>query len=153
MIAALACVADFLFWAESSQKQTDWLKKKKKEAEYHSNWLAALLTITKDFLLEQELQVKTPGQKQIWHSINNATEPRKSLTPSQSLSHNTFWVAANLQVLIKTHYREQGKMCATVLILLIYLDTADSLTKQTGLNFEKSSHGSGTIIELDLQFN
>lgn len=44
-------------------------------------------------------------------------------------------------------------MCAMVLILPIYLDTADSLTKQTGLNFEKSSHGSGTIIELDLQFN
>lgn len=78
---ALAYVTNFLFWAESLQKPADWLKIKR-NAEYHSNWLAALLTCRKDFLLEQELQVKTPGQNQIWHNINNTTETQKLLDPS-----------------------------------------------------------------------
>lgn len=80
--------------------------------------------------------------------------PKSCVTPPpQSLLHNTFWAAANLQVLTKTQCRKQGKTSVMVLILHIYLDIADSLPKQTGLNFEKSSHGSGTITEINnLQF-
>lgn len=78
---------------------------------------------------------------------------RSYLTPPQSLPCNTFCTAVNLQILIKIQFREQIKTCATILILKIHQYMAESLPKQIGLNAEKSSYESRTIIELDLHFN